>query len=84
MLNLILIFLIVLFCINLISAVKDGNVFVPGYREGTNKNMSVFELKQRVNKVFFVGEWRKEGESGFLLGVIFSVVAIFALIYFLI
>jgi len=82
--NLILIVFIILFCINLISAVRDGNVFLPGYRLKTNKNMSVFELKQELNKQFSLGSWCKEGEPGFLTGVIFSVTALFVLVFFLV
>lgn len=84
MLNLILIFFIVLFCINLISAVKDGNVFVLCARPSSNKNMTVFQLQQHANRAVFAGEWRKEGEPGFLIGVVLSVIAIFILVFFLI
>ncbi len=84
MVSLISVLLIILFCINLISAVRSGKVFLPGYRLKTNKNMSVFELKQECNKQFSLGTWCREGESGFLTGVVFSVTAIFVLIYIII
>lgn len=84
MVSLISVLLIILFCINLISAVRSGKVFLPGYRLKTNKNMSVFELKQECNKQFSLGTWCREGESGFLTGVVFSATAIFVLTYILI
>ena len=41
-----------MFCLNPISALRVGEIFLPGYRLKTNKNMSVFELKQECNKQF--------------------------------
>tara|TARA_B100001059_G_C17254546_1_gene295927 strand:+ start:141 stop:404 length:264 start_codon:yes stop_codon:yes gene_type:complete len=83
MVSLISVLLVILFCLNLISALRVGEIFLPGYRLKTNKNMSVFELKQECNKQFSLGTWCKEGESGFLTGVVFSVTAIFVLMYIL-
>lgn len=42
MVSLISVLLVILFCLNLFSALRVGEIFLPGYRLKTNKNMSVF------------------------------------------
>jgi len=76
----IILILLILITLNLYCAKTHHKIFLIGFRVKTDKNMSVFQLQQEANKVFSLGNWYHEGQSGFNLGVISHVIIFFILL----
>jgi len=69
---------------NLYSSVQYNRIFIIGFLYKTDRNMSVFQLKQEAGKSFSLGNWYQEGDSKFKVGVVINVIYLFVSIFMLI
>jgi len=69
---------------NLYSSVQYHRIFIIGFLYKTNRNMSVFQLKQEAGKSLSLGDWYQEGDSKFKVGVVINVIYLFVSIIMLI
>jgi len=74
MLPLSILFFVFLIGLNVYIAIKYKKIFCIGFIYSTHKDMTVFQLQQEYSKQFSLGFWRKKGESGFLVYLIFNIV----------
>ena len=77
-------FLFIFEVFNLYCSVQHNKIFMIGFHYKTNKDMSVFQIKQEMNKSFSLGHWYHEHESSFKSGVVINVICLFVSIWLLV
>jgi len=67
--------------LNLISCILFKRIFVFGHHQKFNKNMSISELKMKVNKPFIFGNWYRKGEASYASAVFANTLLFAALLF---
>ncbi|RBW46476.1 hypothetical protein DS885_08115 [Psychromonas sp. B3M02] len=79
--TLILVVPILVIGLNLIFCILFKRIFVFGHHHKLNRNMSISELKMKVNKPFIFGNWYRKGEAKYASAVFANSLLFAALLF---